>query len=370
MKLKILGIATLLLLLSCGKKSDYTIGYVGSLSRDITDISLGGRDGSILAIEEINNAGGINGRELKLLVRDDRDLPEVAPVVDSELVAEGAFAIIGHLNSTMTQAGLNYINTTNTLLISPNSNSPLFVNKDDQLICMLPSGEEMVKTMLNVLEKDYGTPSLAVIYNGRNKTYTIPVAEKIKEHYERSGGKLTGMFPYSSSSKDFDYQEVAEKVHETAPEAIALVTNAMDAAFFARNLYDLGSKAVLIGGDATCNEEILEGSGTPVEGFLTVQAYSTDENNPKHMEFREKFKNRFGYIPSYDAMFSYTTVKLIEAALKKNPDESALKESILSLGMFKGLTYDINLNQYGDNEQDYLVLQVQNGELLTYKGAK
>lgn len=367
MKRTTVGIALLLLLLSCSKKDDYIIGYTGSLSRDITDISLGGRDGAILAIEEINNNGGINKRKLTLLVRDDRDLPEIAPVVDSELVAEGAFAIIGHLNSTMTQAGLTYINNTNTLLISPNSNSPLFLDKDDQLICMLPSGEEMVKTMLKVLEEDKGLPSLAVIYNGRNKTYTIPVAEKIKEHYEHLGGELTGMFPYSSSSKEFDYQSVAAKVHNTQPEAIALVTNAMDAAFFARNLYDLGSKAILIGGDATCNEEILEGSGTPVEGFLTVQAYSTDKSNPSYVQFREKFQKRFGYIPSYDAMFSYTALRLIEAALRKNPDETELKQSILSLGKFKGLTYDINLNKYGDNQQAYLVLQIQNGDLVPYR---
>lgn len=366
MWIKIISIISIMLLFSCSKKEDYIVGYTGSLSRDITDISLGGRDGSILAIEEINAAGGVNGRKFTLVVRDDRDIPEVAPVVDSELVAEGAFVIVGHLNSTMTQAGLNYLNNTNTLLVSPNSNSPLFVNKDDQLICMLPSGEEMVKTMLKVLEEDYNLPSLAVIYNGRNKTYTIPVAEKIKEHYESRGGELKGMFPYSSSSKHFNYQDVTEKVHETKPRAIALVTNAMDAAFFARNLFDLGSKAILIGGDATCNEEILEGSGSPVEGFLTVQAYSTDQSNPKHVQFREKFRNRFGYIPSYDAMFSYTAVKLIEAALKKNPDETAIKESILSLGTFKGLTYDIKLNKYGDNQQEYLVLQIQNGDLVPY----
>lgn len=352
--------------LSCSKK-EYVIGYTGSLSRDITDISLGGRDGTILAIEEINNSGGINGRKVKLLVRDDQDIPEKASVVDSQLIAEGAFAIIGHLNSTMTQAGLEYVDKTETILISPNSNSPLFINKDDQLICMLPSGQEMVKTMLNVLIKDKHTPTLAIIYNGRNVTYTIPVAELMSKIYSESGGRITGMYSYNSSSNYFDYRSVAEQVIEHKPEAIALITNAMDAAFFARHLYDLNAGAILIGGDATCNEELLEGSGIAVENMITVQAYSPELSDKKGSAFRERFQKRFGYIPSYDAMYSYTTMKLIEAALLKEPDEKLIKQSILSLGDFHGLTYDIKLNRFGDNEQPYIVLQVKNGDLQTYE---
>lgn len=365
--LRILFILVVSAVLAGCSKSEYVVGYTGSLSRDITDISLGGRDGAILAIEEINKSGGINGRKVKLLVRDDQDIPEIAPVVDSQLIAEGAFAIIGHLNSTMTQAGLNYVNKTQTVLISPNSNSPLFVNKDDQLICMLPSGQEMVKTMLNVLINEYQTPTLAIIYNGRNVTYTIPVAQLISKIYGESGGEITGMYAYNSSSNYFDYRSVAEEAVENKPEAIALVTNAMDAAFFARHLYDLKAGAILIGGDATCNEELLEGSGVAVENMITVQAYSPELSDKKGSDFRERFRRRFGYIPSYDAMYSYTTMKLIEAALIKEPDEKWIKESILSLGDFHGLTYDIKLNEYGDNEQPYIVLQVKNGDLQTYE---
>lgn len=354
------------LLLGCSKKEDYLIGYTGSLSRDIAEISLGGRDGAILAIEEVNDSGGISGRRMKLLIRDDQDRIDIAPAVDRELVESGVSVIVGHLNSTMTNAGLEYINKTDALLISPNSNSPIFLHKDDQLLCMLPSGEEMVKTMIRILEDEFNRPKVAVVYNGRNFTYTTPVSELFSKLYKEKGGEAI-LYPYNTTDKGFTYEEVVSNTLSENPKAIVLVTNAIDAVFFARIYHDKKAEVALVGADATCNEEILVGSGDATENFITVQAYSPTKEAGEYQRFRKSFQKRFGYIPSYDAMFSYSTVKMIAAALRKNPDERQLKSSLLKLGSFQGVATTITLNKYGDNEEPYSVLQVKNGSLVSYE---
>lgn len=361
----VLVLCTLILLFGCSKE-EYVIGYTGSLSRDITEISLSGRDGVILAVEEINNAGGINNRNIKLLIRDDQDRPEIAPVVDRELVNEGAFVIIGHVNSTLTKSALPYMNSTDVVLLSTKSNSPIFLNRDDQLFCMLPSGKAMVETMIQGLSTEKKPPSLAIIYNGRNFSYTVPVSELLSKMYKEAGGEVVSFISYEATKKGFKYEDVARQVVEKNPEAIALITNAMDATFFARSLYDLKSKAILIGADATCNEEILAGSGEPTEGFITVQAYQSTDTLPKHIEFKKNFRKRFGYSPSFDAMFSYSAVQIIAKALRKNPDERAIKETLLSLGTFEGLSYPVTFNKFGDNKEPYTLLQLQQGKFVPY----
>lgn len=367
MKQSLLLFCFLLLILGCSK-DEYVIGYTGSLTRDITEISLSGRDGVILAVEEINKAGGINKRKIKLLIRDDQDRPEIAKKVDKELVEEGAFAIIGHVSSTLTKAALEYMDSTDVLLLSTKSNSPIFLNKDDQLFCMLPSGKAMVETMIEGLTKGSQKPSLAIIYNGKNHSYTIPVSELLSKMYSEAGGKVVSLHPYDATTKGFRYEDIVKEAVKEKPEVIALITNAMDATFFARSLYDLKSNALLIGADATCNEEILAGSGEPTEGFITVRAYQSSDTNPKHRAFKENFHKRFGYKPSLDAMFSYSAIQIIAEALRKNPDEKALKKTLLSLGTFEGLSYPVSFNTYGDNEEPYTLLKLQQGKLVPYHG--
>ncbi|MBW1797231.1 MAG: ABC transporter substrate-binding protein, partial [Deltaproteobacteria bacterium] len=94
----------------CENKKPVKVGFVGGLTGRLSYLGTAGRNGVILAVEEINEAGGINGRPVELITRDDGHDPKVAVKVDRELIGEGVVAIIGHMTSSMSMAALPLIN--------------------------------------------------------------------------------------------------------------------------------------------------------------------------------------------------------------------------------------------------------------------
>ena len=72
----------------CENTQPIKVGFVGGLTGRHSDLGITGRDGVIFAVEEINRAGGLNGRSVVLVIRDDKQDPEVARQVDKELIEE------------------------------------------------------------------------------------------------------------------------------------------------------------------------------------------------------------------------------------------------------------------------------------------
>ena len=117
--------------ISCEMKEPVKIGYAGGLTGRVADLGIAGRDGVILAVEEINSAGGINGREVKLLVKDDKQDAETAVNVNEELIQQGVAAIIGHMTSSMSKAGVKAINDKKVFMLSPTTSTNELTGLDD-----------------------------------------------------------------------------------------------------------------------------------------------------------------------------------------------------------------------------------------------
>jgi len=113
------------------KSDPIRIGFVGGSSGRVADLGISGRDGAILAVEQQNLAGGINGREIRLIIRDDQHNPETAAKVDNELIDEGVLAIIGHMTSDMSMVGVKVANERGVLMLSPTTATDELSGMDD-----------------------------------------------------------------------------------------------------------------------------------------------------------------------------------------------------------------------------------------------
>ena len=128
----IAAVGSLLFILgACGDTSPILIGFSGQLTGKTSDIGVFGRNGAMLAIEKINETGGINGRPLKLIAEDDGNTPDGALKADKILIDAGVVAIIGHMTSSQTMAALPFINKNGMVLISPTTSTPELTNKND-----------------------------------------------------------------------------------------------------------------------------------------------------------------------------------------------------------------------------------------------
>lgn len=110
--------------LSCSKPEPIKIGFIGALSGRAADLGIGGRNGVQMAIEEINLKGGVNGRPLELLMRDDQQNRNVALNQVHDLQKLGVKAIIGPMTSSIAVTIAPYINEAKLVTISPTATTP------------------------------------------------------------------------------------------------------------------------------------------------------------------------------------------------------------------------------------------------------
>ncbi|MEW5815083.1 MAG: ABC transporter substrate-binding protein [Spirochaetota bacterium] len=126
----------------CTEKNPIKIGFAGGLTGIHSDLGIAGRNGALLAVEEITSAGGIKGRPVVLITKDDQQDPVAALKVDKELIDEGVVAIIGHMTSVMTMSVIPFINKSEILMISPTTSTNELTNIDDYFFRTLPANKD------------------------------------------------------------------------------------------------------------------------------------------------------------------------------------------------------------------------------------
>src|SRR5918999_6013599 len=197
---KLLVGSLILLLGACNLSRDpIRIGLAGSLS---DPVGLPMKRAAELAVEEINRQGGIRGRPLELIERDDYSDPDSAVFVATDLYEAEVSAVIGHLFSGPTLAAAPVYNGGEdpVAAISPSSSSPDVSTAGDYTFRICPSdlahGVALAKWVRDTLRLERG----AVLY--LNDQYGRGVRQTFVRDFERRGGVLVSVDPYLGNAPD------------------------------------------------------------------------------------------------------------------------------------------------------------------------
>lgn len=168
----------------CENKKPIKVGFVGCLTGRLSDLGTAGRNGAILAVEQINEAGGINGRPVELIVKDDKQDPEVAVQVDQELIEEGVAAIIGHMTSAMSMVAVPLMNKEKMLMISPTTSTNKLTGIDDYFLRITPPSkiqtDHLAGHAFNVME----LRKMAGVYDLSNRAFAEGAYNNFKSEFE------------------------------------------------------------------------------------------------------------------------------------------------------------------------------------------
>ena len=121
----------LIIAFGCSPPEPVRIGFVGGISGRGADLGISGRDGAQLAVEQRNQAGGVAGRPVEIIFRDDHQDPEIARRVVEELVELGVSAIVGPMTSAMGVAVVPIVNERKVVMVSPTVTTEDLTGLDD-----------------------------------------------------------------------------------------------------------------------------------------------------------------------------------------------------------------------------------------------
>ncbi len=349
---------------SCSNTEPIKIGYIATLTGRTSDSGVKARKGAKLAIDILNEQGGLLGRNLELIVRDnENDVAKNSNAI-SELIAEGVVAIIGPLRSDMARSSLDAIAGKDVLMISPTISTDSISNIDDNFLRVIPIASNQAISLAKKIIKD-GYKTVSVALDSSNEAYTEPLYEAFKQEYMRHQG-VVHLVGRLNKKDESEFVSLASKINDENADALLLITSGIDAAFLCQQLKKLHYNTNIYGSYWVKSGSLIEEGGRSVEGIKIVTSYEREKKSSDFLKFQEKYQDTYKDNPQYLAIYAYDSVKMLSVGIKEadsdNPE--TIKNKILDIGKFEGLKDDFEINKYGDATRNDMFVTISNGSFI------
>lgn len=299
--------------MGCSKKAsnEVTIGGIFPLSGDVAVYGVECKNGIDLAIEEINAAGGINGKNIVLVSEDDEGNPDKTVNAFQKLTTrDGAKIIIGSLTSGCTQAITSRAQAKKILQIAPAATAPAITDAGDYIFraCFIDPFQGTVGGKFAV--ETLNCKNAAILYDVGND-YSVGLTENFEKAFVANGGNIVAKESYAKGDKEFSAQ--LTKIKSANPDVVYLPDYYGTVALIAKQLRAVGINTPIVGADgwdglsANAGDEVLN-------GFYSNH-YATDSTEPKVQEFVKAFTAKYGSAPNAFAALGYDCAYLLKDAI-------------------------------------------------------
>ncbi len=259
--------------------------------------------GAYIAIDEINEQGGIDGRLLELLVENDNNNSVTAVEVDKAHIEAGAVAIIGHLLSNTGQLAVPYINENETLMISPTISSIQYAGQDDHFITLMPVSKYQSIALSDTL-KSHNKRNIGLIYHEANKAFSKAVVDDLEEAYVEEGYEVR-LYENFDTNDSHTYDELVKKIAETDLDALVIIGPGFDVAKFSQSFSKLDFTIPIYAPVWSMTNELLVNGGPTTNGIYLVNYFDADDSSESFVNFKTNYEDKYGSAHPLGGLFSH-----------------------------------------------------------------
>lgn len=334
------------------------VGVYGDLTGQTSSFGQSTKNGIELAVEEINNAGGINGKKIQLIVEDDQGRPEQAKTVVSKLINQDRVqAVLGEVASTNSLAAAPVAQEAKIPMITPSSTNPKVTEVGDYIsrVCFIDpfQGSVMAKFASNTLKA-----KTAAILGDVNSDYSKGLTQFFEEEFSRLGGKVVAKEAYTQTDPDFKGQ--LTKIRNLNPDVIYVPGYYGQVGIIAKQARELDMNMPLLGGDGWDSPELWKLGGAALKNTYISNHYSAENPAPEIQNFVKAYKAKFNVEPDSLAALAYDAAKVLADAIKRagGTDSAKLKDAINSTKGFAGVTGQITIDSGRNAVKPAVVLEL------------
>ena len=339
------------------------IGEYASLTGKEATFGVSSHEGTLLAIEQLNAAGGVLGQKLELLTEDDLSKAgEPATVVNKLISRDGVVAILGEVASSRSLEAAPICQQNKIPMISPSSTNPKVTETGDFIfrVCFIDPFQGTV--MANFAGKTLKAKRVAVFTDVKSD-YSKGLAKYFKEGFAAAGGAITAELDFNGGDKDFKAQLTAIK--SSAPDAVFVPGYYTDVALICRQAKQLGLTVPLIGGDGWESDQLVKIGQEAVEGNYFSTHYAPDVASDKSKKFVADYRLRFGgKTPDTMAALGYDSALVLVDAIRRvgSTDGQKVRDALAATKGFEGVTGKTTINGKRDATKAAVILQVKDGQ--------
>ena len=351
-------------LTACGTRAPILIGFAGCITGFSAGLGVNARYGAELAVETVNGSGGIKGRRLELVVKDDQNNPETALAVDKELKEAGVVAIVGHLTSDMGRLTVPWINDSKLVMMSPTVSDPALTGKDDWFFRVIPENTAQSRRVEAAMVAR-NVRKAAIVYENTNLSYSKKLAEEFAAVFQRDGGEIVLTEAFETGG-DSGFSGMLDRVAASGAEALFLISSSDNAVKYLQMRAKSASKCDVYLAMWSISGGFLERTGATSEGVYLVDVVDFTSNFPAYLTFKDKYQSQFGDKPNFASVFGYESVMILAEAMNaaKTIDSAGIRTKLLEIPTFSGLQGKIAFDEYGDVQRETFLYQVQDGKIM------
>jgi branched-chain amino acid transport system substrate-binding protein len=362
-------IAGTLLVASCAKQSDsIKIGEYASLTGKEAGFGQTSHHGVLLAVEELNAAGGVLGKKLELVVEDNQTKSgESATAVKKLISRDKVIALIGEVSSSRSLEAAPVAQQSKIPMIAPAATNPDVTKTGDYIfrVCFIDPFQGTV--MAKFAQDDLKVKNVAIISSVSN-AYSVGLAKFFRETFTKGGGTIAVEQKYSEGDKDFRAHLTAIKA--AGVEAVFVPGYYTESALIVRQARELGLNVPFLGGDGWEDEQLLKIAGDALNGCYYSTHFSAENNDPAVASFVEKYKKRWnGEVPGAFSALGYDAIYVLIDAIKRagSTEGPKLRDALAQTKGVPGASGITTLDADRNASKPATIIAIKGGKLQFHK---
>ena len=374
----IAALAVSLFLVGCNKSSSPSAGGSGGGNGTASSVikvgeyaSLTGKEaafgqsshmGTALAVDDLNAAGGVLGKQIQLITEDDQSQAGQPSTDVRKLISDdGVVAVLGEVASSRSLEAAPVCQQNQIPMISPSSTNPKVTQVGDYIfrVCFIDPFQGTV--MANFGAKTLKLKTAAVLTDV-SSDYSEGLAKFFKDSFTASGGKIVAEQNYSGGDKDFSAQLTAIKAEN--PDGIFVPGYYTEVGLIVLQARQLGINVPLFGGDGWDGKPLVSIGGQALEGTYFSDHFSPLDTNELVQSFVKRFQAKFNSTPDAMAALGYDSAMIMADAMKRagTTDGPKVRDALAATKNFPGVTGNITIDAARNASKPAVIIELKNGE--------
>lgn len=339
------------------------IGEFASLTGKEATFGTSAHEGTLLAVEEVNAAGGVLGKKLELLTEDDQSKAgEPANAVNKLISKDGVIAILGEVASSRSLEAGPICQDSKIPMISPASTNPSVTKVGNYVFRACFTDPFQGAALANFSTETLKATKVAMLTDVKSD-YSKGLAKCFKDKFLANGGQLVTELDYNGGDKDFKGQLTT--IAGASPQAVFVPGYYTDVALIAIQAKQLGLTVPLFGGDGWESSVLLDIGKESMNGNYFSTHCAADQGTPKMTAFVEAYKKKFnGKVPDAMAVLGYDSAMMLADAIKRagTTESAALRDAIAATKDFEGVSGKFSLNADRDAVKALVFIKIEDGK--------
>ncbi len=337
------------------------VGVFMSLTGSTANFGISSVNGIKMATDEANAQGGVLGKQIELLVQDNRsDAQEAATIVTRFVTQDKVHAILGEVASSRSIAAAPIAQNAKIPMVSPSSTNPEVTRKGDYIFRTCFTDPIQGAAIGEFAAKNLNAKRTGLLIDRKND-YSVGLGQFIRETFTKLGGQIVVEQSYQEGDTDFNGQLTSIKAQN--PDVLFVPGYYGEVGLVAQQAKKLGLNVPLLGGDGWDSQQLYQIGGQALVGSYFSNHYSVDDPDPAVSKFVNDYKTRYGSVPDALAATAYDAARILFDAIKRAgaTDGPAIRDALAKTANFPGVTGMVTINSERNAVKPIVMIQIGEG---------